>query len=90
LHYSEFLGSVLSVQRPIAGSTVQVPVPLLTQNQTLVAVTFVQPITPIFQVHQLVKIARADERIAMAKAGVPIARNTSDAKIQEAYFRRWR
>jgi hypothetical protein len=60
---------------------------LLTQNQTLVAVTFVQPITPIFQVHQLVKIARADERIAMAKAGVSLAKNASDAKIQETYFR---
>jgi outer membrane protein len=87
LHYSEFLGQVVSLQRPIAGSAVQVPVPLLTQNQTVVAVSFVQPITPLFQVYQLVKIARADERIAMAKAGVTVARNTSTAQLEEAYFK---
>jgi outer membrane protein len=94
LHYSEFLGQVLSIQRPVAGSMVQVPVPLLAQNQTIVAVTFVQPITPLFQVYQLVKIARADERIAMAKAGVPVAGNGSAARtnasstqIEETYFK---
>ena len=87
LHYSEFLGQVVSLQRPVAGSSVQVPVPLFNQNQTFVAVTFVQPITPLFQVYQLVKIARADERIAMAKAGVPIAKNASAARIEEAYFK---
>jgi outer membrane protein len=87
LHYSQFLGQVLTLQRPLAGSTLDVPVPLLTQNQTIVAVTFTQPISPIFQVRQLVKIARADERIAMAKAGVAVARNSSDAQIEEAYFK---
>jgi len=94
LHYSEFLGQVLSVQRPLAGSMVQVPVPLLAQNQTVAAFTFVQPITPLFQVYQLVKIARADERIAMAKAGVPVAgtssaahTNASDTQVEETYFK---
>ena len=87
LHYSDYLGQVLSITRPLAGTSVDVPVPLLQQNQTIVAVTLVQPITPLFQVHQLVKIARADERIAMAKAGVSVAKNTSDAKIEEAYFK---
>jgi hypothetical protein len=32
LHYSELLGQVLTLRRPIAGSTVQVPVPLLAQK----------------------------------------------------------
>ena len=61
LHYSEFLGQVLSVRRPIQGTLTQVPVPLLSQNQTFAAITFVQPITPLFQIHQAVRIARADE-----------------------------
>jgi outer membrane protein TolC len=87
LHFSEFLGQVLTLQRPLSGSLLQVPIPLLTQNLTVVAVTFVQPITPILQVHQLVKIARADERIAMAKAGVSIAKNVRDSQLEETYFK---
>jgi outer membrane protein len=87
LHYSEFLGQVLSVHRPLAGSTLQVPVPLFSQNMTIAAVTFVQPITPLFKIYQAVKIARADERIAMAKAGVPVAKNASDLEIEENYVR---
>jgi hypothetical protein len=96
LHYNEVLGSVVSIQRPFAGTAIQVPIALFSQNQTLAAVTFVQPITPLFQVHQLVKIARADERIAMAKAGVPIAKNSSaarlaknvsDSQVEETYLK---
>ena len=86
LHYSEFLGQVLSIRRPIEGSLLQVPIPLFSQNQTIAAVTFTQPITPLFQVYQLVRIARADERIAMAKAGVAVAKNTSDIEVEEKYF----
>lgn len=87
LHYSEFLGQVLSIQRPLSGSTTQVPVPLFSQNMTIAAVTFVQPITPLFQVYQAIRIARADERIAMAKAGVPVSKNVSDTQIEETYFK---
>jgi len=87
LHFSDFLGQVLTLQRPLAGTTAQVPAAVLNKDQTVVAVTLVQPITPIFQVYQLVKIARADERIAEAKAGVPIARNISDTQIEETYFK---
>jgi outer membrane protein TolC len=87
LHYSEFLGQVISISRPLAGSTTQVPVPLFSQNMTIAAVTFVQPITPLFQVYQAVRIARADERIAMAKAGVPVTKNASDTQIEETYIR---
>ena len=87
LHYTEFLGQVLSIQRPLQGSLLQVPVPLFSQNQTIAALTFVQPITPLFQVYQLVKIARADERIAMAKAGVSVTRNARDQEVEETYFK---
>jgi outer membrane protein TolC len=87
LHYSEFLGQVLSIRRLIMGTLAQIPVPLFSQNQTIAAITFIQPITPLLQVHQAVRIARADERIAMAKAGVPVAKNASDIEIEESYFR---
>jgi outer membrane protein len=87
LHYSEFLGQVLSLRRPIAGSLVQVPVPLLSQNQTIAAITFTQPITPLFMVNQAVRIARADERIAIAKAGASVTKNIRDTEIEEVYFR---
>jgi hypothetical protein len=69
LHYTDFLGNVMTIRRPLMGTVQQVPVPLFSQNQTFAALTFVQPITPLFQVRQAVRIARADERIAMAKAG---------------------
>ena len=87
LHYSEFLGQVLSIQRPLEGSLLQVPIPLFSQNQTTAAVMFTQPITPLFQVYQAVRIARADERIAMAKAGVVVARNALDLEVEEKYFK---
>lgn len=87
LHFSEFLGQVLSVRRPIAGSTLQVPLPLFSQNMTIAAVTFVQPITPLFKVHQAVQVARADERIAMAKAGALVAKHEPETQLEETYFR---
>lgn len=87
LHYTEFLGQVLEVRRPIAGTVAEIPVPLFSQNQTIAALTFTQPITPLFQVYQAVRIARADERIAMAKAGVAVAKNASDIQVEEKYFR---
>lgn len=52
-----------------------VPVPVFSQNQTVAVLTFTQPITPLFEIRQAVRIARADERIAMAKAGVPVSKN---------------
>jgi outer membrane protein len=87
LHFTDFLGDVLTVPRPIVGGGQTVPIALFAKDQTIVALTFVQPITPIFQVAQLVKIARADERIAKAKAGVSIAKRASDSRVEEAYFR---
>ncbi len=87
LHYSDALGTLVTLRRPIEGSEVQVPISIFTQNQTAVSVTFVQPITPILQVYQLVKIARADLRIAEAKAGVSVAKNVRNSELEEAYFK---
>ena len=87
LHYSDSLGTLVTLRRPIQGSALQVPISIFNQDQTVASVTFVQPITPILQVYQLVKIARADERIAMAKAGVSVAKNVRDSQLEETYFK---
>jgi outer membrane protein TolC len=87
VHTTDFLGQIVQVRRPIAGVLTQVPVQIVNQNMTLAALTFVQPITPLFAVRQAVRIARADERIAIAKAAASISRNTHDAEIEAAYFK---
>jgi outer membrane protein TolC len=87
LHYTDFLGQVVTVRRPLIGSATQFPIPLFSKDQTLAALTFTQPITPLLQVRQAVKMARADERIAMAKAAVPIAKNVRDREIEQTYFK---
>lgn len=87
LHYTEFLGDILSVNFPRFGIGIQRAIPLFSQNETIAALTFTQPITPLLQVHQLVRIARADERIAMAKAAVSVAKNASDREVEDTYFK---
>jgi outer membrane protein TolC len=87
LHFTDFLGELIRVRRPVAGTILQIPAPIIGQNQTVAAVTFTQPITPLFTVYQAVKIARADERIAIAKASVPVAKSQRDNELEEAYFR---
>jgi outer membrane protein TolC len=61
-------------------------VPIFGQDQTFAALTFTQPVTPLFTVHQAVKIARADERIAIAKATLPAAKNARQSELEETYF----
>jgi outer membrane protein TolC len=87
LHYTDFMGSIVSVRRPLSGVTQQVPIPLIGQDQTFAALTMVQPITPILQIRQAVRVARADERIAMAKASAPISRVRREAELEETYFK---
>jgi outer membrane protein TolC len=87
LHATDFLGEILQVRRPLRGTLTQVPVQVLNQNQTMAALTFVQPITPLFEVRQAVRIARADERIAMAKAAASVSKNSSDTEVEETYFK---
>lgn len=87
LHTTDFLGQIVQVRRPLMGTLVQVPIAIFDQNQTTAALTFVQPITPIFVVRQAVRIARADERIAKAKAAASIAKAARDTEVEEAYFK---
>src|SRR5215472_456874 len=58
LHTTDFLGQVL--RRPLIGPLTEVPVQIINKDMTAAALTFVQPITPIFAVRQAVRIARAD------------------------------
>ena len=85
LHTTDFLGQIVQVRRPFVGVTTQVPVQLVNQNMTVAALTMVQPITPLFEVRQAVRIARADERIAMAKATVSVSKNARE--VEETYFK---
>ena len=84
LRLSTFPGDELLVRRPLAGTFVSLPVNIIEQNQFAVNVAAVQPITPIFAVRQLVKIARADENIARAKAGMPVIEQASI--VEKSYF----
>jgi hypothetical protein len=83
-HFNKLMGKELVVQRPIMGGTTTIALPLTGQNQTLVAVTATQPITPLFQLRELYKINVADERIARAKAGMPLSETAS--KVEKAYY----
>jgi len=84
LHLSEQPGQLLTVPRPFVGTTLGVPVSVIAQDQSAVNFTVVQPITPLFQVRQLVKIARADENIARAKAGMPVEERAG--LVEKTYF----
>jgi outer membrane protein TolC len=86
VHTTDFLGRIVQVRHPLMGPDMLVPVQIFNQNQTFAALTFVQPITPLFEVRQAVRIARADERIAMAKAAPTVSKKVRDAEIEDAYF----
>ena len=49
----------------------------------MLAVTAAQPITPLLKLHEVVNIARADERVAMAKAGMPFE---TASNVEKAYY----
>ena len=57
--------------------------PLAGKDQTLVAVTAAQPITPLLKLREVVNIARADERCAMAKAGMPVE---TASNVEKDYY----
>jgi outer membrane protein TolC len=84
LRLSTFPGDALTVQRPLAGTFVSVPVNIIDQSQFAANVVAVQPITPLLAVRQLVKVARADENIARAKAGMPVTERASI--VEKSYF----
>jgi outer membrane protein TolC len=80
LHLNKQTGQVLTV--PVIGTSV--PVNIFAKNQTVFNIAAVQPVTPLLSVYQLVKIARADENIARAKAGMPLTETTR--KVEKNFF----
>ncbi len=82
-HFNKFMGELIPITGP-RGNSVTASLPLAGQDQTLVAVTATQPITPLFQIRELYKINLADERIARAKAGMPVPETAS--KVEKAYY----
>jgi outer membrane protein TolC len=72
LHLTETPGEILTFQRPLTGALISVPISAVFQNQNLFNVVATQPVTQLLSIRQLVKIARADENIARAKAGMPV------------------
>ena len=83
LHFNKHPGDVLTQQGPL-GNTVQVPVNIVNKDQNSLNLLGVQPITPLITIHQVVKIARADENIARAKAGMPVAEVAN--RVEKNYF----
>ncbi len=83
MHFNKFMGEEISVTGPL-GNTRTASLPLAGQNQTLVAVTLTQPITPLLQLKELYKINLADERIARVKAGMPVSETAS--KVEKAFY----
>ena len=83
LHFNKHPGDVLTVQGPLLGQR-QVAVNIINKDQNTVNLLAVQPITPLFAIHQLVKIAQADENIARAKAGMPVAETAM--KVEKNFF----
>ena len=85
IHYNKFMGDTfqLFARRPLI-PTVTRAVPLLAKDETIVLTTVTQPLTPLFKVHQVVRIARADERIARAKANAMATQLT--AEVERVYF----
>jgi len=84
IHFNDPLGEVLTVRRPLIGQFASVPVNVLQQDQTVVNVLAAQPITPLLSVRQLVRIARADENVARAKAGLPVTELAG--RVENNYF----
>jgi len=83
VHLTQEPGELLTFQRPVTGALISVPIAVFFQNQNVFNVVATQPITQLLSIRQLVKIARADENIARAKAGMPV---TAAARQVEKNF----
>jgi outer membrane protein TolC len=83
-HYNKFMGQQFTVQRPIEGGTVNEALPLVGKDQTFIAATAGEPITPLFKLRQAYNLARADENIARAKAGMPVTSTSS--LVEKNYY----
>lgn len=84
VHFNKFLGEFITVPRPFLGTTTTFALPIFNKDETLVTTNAMQPITPLFKLKQVLTIARADENIAKAKAGVPLTETA--ANVEQAYF----
>lgn len=83
LHYNKQPGEVLTTEGP-SGAVRQVSVNIINKDSNSLNLIAVQPITPLFSIYQLAKIARADENIARAKAGMPVAETAM--RVEKAFF----
>jgi outer membrane protein TolC len=79
LHFNKQPGQVLTL-----ADGRQVSVNIINKDQNFVNLLAVQPVTPLFSIYQLAKIARADENIARAKAGMPVAEIAS--RVEKNFF----
>src|SRR5262245_35330454 len=85
IHYNKFMGdSIQLFRRGIIFPTVSRTVPIFDKDQTFVGPTVTQPLTPLFKVHQAVRMAKADERIAQARANAVSIQLAAD--VERAYF----
>jgi outer membrane protein TolC len=85
IHYNKFMGDTIQLfRRGIIFPTVSRNVPLFDKDQTFVGPTVTQPLTPLFKIHEAVRIAKADERIAEAKANAVSIQLAAD--VERAYF----
>lgn len=82
MHFNKFMGERIRLGTPDIG--VNLAIPLLTKDSTTFNVNVTQPLTPLLKIQQVVKIARADENIAKAKAGVPLAELSMN--VEKSYF----
>ena len=78
MHFNKFMGQELQLARRTVG------VPLMNKDFTLFATTVTQPVTPLLKVREAVKIMRADETLAKAKATA--AEQSLSASVEKAYF----
>jgi outer membrane protein TolC len=78
LHFNKLMGEHIALSRQ------SLDVRLLNKDQSLVALTVTQPVTPLLKVRQAVNVARADERIAQAK----LSDTTLDVthNVEHSYF----
>src|SRR5262245_61669724 len=85
IHYNKFMGDTIQLfRRGIIFPTVSRAVPLFDKDQTFVGPTVTQAVTPLFKIHEAVRIAKADERIARAKANAASVQLAAD--VERAYF----
>jgi len=82
-HFNQHPGEVFTLQGPL-GNQHSVATNIVTKDETVVNVAAVQPVTELFAIRQLVVIARADENIARAKAGMSVLETSNN--VEKNYY----